>query len=190
VVRRYAGDRTNRRHRPGRALERCSYRFDVVSDYGAFRDLQRHRMLTIEWQHLGPQHGYTLPASVVEAGVEDRYREAMERSAALYDDLRDHFGVEQAGYAVALAFRVRYSMQLNAREAMHLLELRTSPQGHPEYRKVGQAMHTLIAEKAGHRALAELMCFVDHSDHELTGLERLSGERRAEARRLGVAPSI
>ncbi|HET9690220.1 MAG TPA: FAD-dependent thymidylate synthase [Acidimicrobiales bacterium] len=188
VVRRYAGDRTNRRHRPGRALERASYRFDVVSDYGAFRDLQRHRMLTIEWQHLGPAHGYTLPASVVAAGAEGGYRAAMERSAGLYDALAERFGVVQAGYAVALAFRVRYSMQMNAREAMHLLELRSTPQGHPEYRKVAQQMHHLVADQAGHRALAELMRFVDHADHESAGLERLAGERRAEARRAAITP--
>ena len=184
VVRRYAGDRTNRRHRPGRALERTSYRFDVVSDYGAFRDLQRHRMLTIEWQSLSPAHGYTLPGSVIAAGASDAYHGAMERSAALYDVLGERFGVQRAGYAVALAYRVRYSMQLNTREAMHLLELRTTPQGHPEYRKVGQQMHRLIAEQAGHRALAELMSFVDHADYEHEGLERLAGERRAEQRRL------
>ena len=71
----YVGERANRRHRPGRALERTEYRFDVVSDYGAFRDLQRHRMLTIEWQDLGPGLGYEMPRSVVEAGIADRYRE-------------------------------------------------------------------------------------------------------------------
>ncbi|MCU4184675.1 FAD-dependent thymidylate synthase [Acidiferrimicrobium sp. IK] len=188
VVRRYAGDRSNRRHRPGRALERSMYRFDVVSDYGAFRDLQRHRMLTIEWQSLSPAHGYTLPGSVIAAGAADAYHAAMERSAALYDVIGERFGPQRAGYGVALAYRVRYSMQLNAREAMHMLELRTTAQGHPEYRKVGQQMHRLIAEKAGHRALAELMTFVDHADYEHEGLERLAGERRAEQRRLRVQP--
>ena len=108
---------------------------------------------------------------------------AMDRSAALYADLRSRFSPPQASYAVALAYRVRYSMQLNARSAMHLLELRTTPQGHPEYRKVCQQMHTLIAERAGHRALAELMSFVDHENYEDGTLERLAGERRAEQRR-------
>lgn len=188
IIRKYAGDRSNRRHRPGRALERSSYRFDVVSDYGAFRDLQRHRMLTIEWQSLGPRHGYTLPGSVIAAGGADAYHAAMQRSADLHQVLGERFGPQRAGYAVALAYRVRYSMQLNAREAMHMLELRTTPQGHPEYRKVGQQMHRLIAERAGHRVLAELMRFVDHADYEHEGLERLAGERRAELRRLGTAP--
>jgi thymidylate synthase ThyX len=183
VVKKYAGERLNRRHRPGRALERTGYRFDVISDYGAFRDLQRHRMLTIEWQNLTPAHGYTLPAAVVKAGLADDYHRSMVRSARLHADLAERFGASQASYAVALAYRVRYVMQLNAREAMHMLELRTTPQGHPEYRRVCQQMHHQIAERAGHRTLAELMSFVDHRDYELDGLERLTGERRAEERR-------
>jgi hypothetical protein len=183
VIRKYAGERLNRRHRPGRALERTSYRFDVLSDYGAFRDLQRHRMLTIEWQNLTPAHGYTLPEAVVEAGGADEYHASMVRSAELHQALWQRFGPVQASYAVALAYRVRYAMQFNAREAMHMLELRTGPQGHPEYRKVCQDMHHLIAETAGHRALAALMSFVDHQDYELGVLERLEGERRAEQRR-------
>ncbi len=68
VVRAYVGERGNRRHRPGRALERGDYRFDILSDYGAFRDLQRHRLLTVEWQDLTPAHGYTMPRAVAEAG--------------------------------------------------------------------------------------------------------------------------
>jgi thymidylate synthase ThyX len=183
VMRRYAGERGNRRHRPGRALERVNYRFDVLSDYGAFRDLQRHRMLTIEWQSLTPGHGYQLPPAVVAAGAADAFDASMARSAELYDVLLSRVGLPQASYAVALAFRVRYAMHLNAREAMHLIELRTTAQGHPEYRKVCQQMHRLIAEQAGHRALATLMSFVDHHDYEMAGLERLESERRAEQRR-------
>ncbi len=184
VMQRYAGERLNRRHRPGRALERAYYRFDVVSDYGAFRDLQRHRMLTVEWQGLTPHHGYTMPEAVVEAGLEGAYTQAMERSAALYAVLAAQFGPTVAGYAVTLAHRARYSLQLNAREAMHVLELRTTAQGHPEYRRVGQQMHTLIAQKAGHRALAQMMSFVDHSTYG-DELGRLEAERRAQERRSG-----
>jgi thymidylate synthase ThyX len=190
VVRRYVGERRNRRHRPGRALERCDYRFDVISDYGAFRDLQRHRLLTVEWQDLTPAHGYTMPASVVDAGAEDAYAAAMQRSAQLHAALAERFQPSQAAYAVALAFRIRYVMQMNAREAMHLLELRTSPQGHPEYRLVCQRMHRLIAEKAGHRVIAEMMGHVDEADYDTAGLERLQGERRAEARRATKAPTL
>jgi thymidylate synthase ThyX len=145
VIRAYVGERANRRHKPGRALERVFYRFDVLADYGAFRDLQRHRMLTTEWQQLSPRHGYTRPEAVDLAGAQARFDEAMERSASLHDALADRFPA-QAAYAVSLAYKIRFYLHLNAREAMHLLELRTTPQGHPAYRVVGQEMHRLIAE--------------------------------------------
>ncbi len=179
VFRAYAGERANRRHKPGRALERVGYRFDVLSDYGAFRDLQRHRLLTIDWQTLSPRHGYSMPEPVETAGLAAAFEDAMARSADLHDALAERFPA-QAPYAVALAYRIRYVMQLNARSAMHMLELRTGPQGHPEYRRVCQEMHRLIAEEAGHRAVAEMMRFVDHGTYDL---ERLEAERRAEARR-------
>ena len=156
----YVGERRNRRHKPGRAFERTVYRFDVLADYGAFRDLQRHRMCTIEWQPLTPALGYDLPADVVEAGLAERFEDAMAASAALYTTLAPRFPA-QAPYAVGLAYRVRFAMTMNAREAMHLLELRTTPQGHPAYRLVAQQMHRLIADQAGHRAVAEAMRFVD-----------------------------
>jgi thymidylate synthase ThyX len=182
----YVGDRSNRRHRPGRAFERTSYRFDVVTDYGAFRDLQRHRMLTIEWQPLGPSLGYDVPDVVDEAGVAGRYIASLERSRELHEALAPEFPVESA-YAVALAYRIRYSMQMNARSAMHVVELRSSPQGHPAYRWVAQEMHRLIGERAGHRLLAEAMSHVDYGEPEL---ERLESERRAETRRTaGRIPS-
>jgi thymidylate synthase ThyX len=180
IVRAYVGDRANRRNKPGRALERPTYRFDVLADYGAFRDLQRHRLLTIEWQRLSPVHGYTRPDAVDAAGESGLFDDAMHRSAALHDVLADDFP-EQAAYAVSLAYKVRFMMQMNGREAMHLLELRTGPQGHPAYRDVGQRMHRLIADKAGHRAVAEMMRFVDHSTEP--ALERLDAERRAAQRR-------
>jgi len=183
VVRAYVGERTNRRHKPGRALERTDYRFDVLSDYGAFRDLQRHRLLTIEWQSLTPDHGFDVPDAVVANGAEAPYEDSLERSRSLYEALAERYP-QQAAYAVALAFKVRYVMQFNAREAMHLLELRTGPQGHPTYRAVCQEMHRLIAEQAGHRAIAELMAYVDHGSY---GLERLDAERRAASRRLAQA---
>jgi thymidylate synthase ThyX len=185
VMKAYEGRRSNRRHRPGRALERPSYRFDILADYGAFRDLQRHRMLTVEWQKLSPDHGYTRPDTIDAAGLDAAFDEAMERSATLHDVLHDEFP-EQAGYAVSLAYQVRFMLHLNAREAMHVLELRTTPQGHPAYRDVCQQMHRQIAERAGHRAIAEMMRYVDH-EREPT-LERLDAERRAEARRLNAAP--
>ncbi|MBO31263.1 MAG: thymidylate synthase [Acidimicrobiaceae bacterium] len=180
VLQALVGDRGNRRHRPGRALERPSYRFDILSDYGAFRDLQRHRMLTIDWQQLSTTHGYVRPPDVDTAGCANEFDSAMERSDSLYLAMEEVFP-QQASYAVSLAYKVRYMMHMNAREAMHLLELRTSPQGHPAYREVGQQMHHLISDVAGHRAIAEMMQFVDHSSDR--DLERLESERRAEEKR-------
>lgn len=175
----YVGSRENRRHRPGRAFERTDYRFDVLGDYGAFRDLQRHRLLTIEWQRLSCDHGYVIPDLVDESGGRDRFVEAMERSANLYAALRPEHPW-QAPYAVSMAYRLRYVMQFNAREAMHMLELRSSPQGHPSYRRVALEMHRQIAEVAGHRAIARAM---SHITTEAPELERLESERRAESRR-------
>ena len=176
----YVGERQNRRHRPGRAFERTSYRFDIVSDYGAFRDLQRHRMLTIEWQPLSTELGYEVPSVVEEAGLAPAFTASLERSRELHGALAELFP-EQAGYAVALAFNIRYSMQLSAREAMHLTELRSGPQGHPSYRVIAQQMHTAIAEQAGHRGLAAAMRFVDHGEVELG---RLDAEQRLSLRKV------
>jgi thymidylate synthase ThyX len=186
IIEAYIGERSNRRHRPGRALECTSYRFDIVADYGAFRDLQRHRLLTVDWQQLSTDLGFEVPALVEAAGLSDRFLESLERSKSLHDALAPYFP-EQSAYAVALAFNIRFVMQLNAREAMHVLELRSGPQGHPAYRKIAQEMHRLIAEQAGHRAIAESMRFVDHSE---TDLGRLEAEQRSESKRQSFGPSL
>jgi len=180
VLRAYIGERRNRRHKPGRAFERTGYRFDVLCDFGAFRDLQRHRLLTLEWQTLTPLHGYATPEPIDEAGLAEEWHRVMEDSAATWSRLADGAGPEVAQYAVAMAYRIRFVMQMNAREAMHLIELRSSPQGHPTYRRIAHQMHALIREVAGHRAIAEAMRFVDFSDVDL---ERLEAERRADAKR-------
>jgi thymidylate synthase ThyX len=182
VLEAYVGRRENRRHKPGRAFERTSYRFDVLGDYGAFRDLQRHRLLTLEWQPLSPRHGHATPEELEEAGALADWTRVMQESAALHDALAGAGLVEAAPYAVAMAYRVRFYMELNAREAMHVIELRTAPQGHPAYRRICQAMHRLIAEQAGHRALAAAMRYADYSGG-LGG--RLDAERATERRRSG-----
>ncbi len=181
LVKTYVGERGNRRHRPGRALERLDYRFDVLSDYGGFRDLQRHRLLTIEWQPLTPEHGYEVPGAVEAAGLADRFHAVMERSASLYDAMSEPLPA-QASYAVSMAYRVRYVMQFNAREAMHMIELRSQPAGHPNYRRVVQEMYRQIAESAGHHAVAEMMAYVDLTDGDEG---RQAAERALEARRAG-----
>ncbi|MGH9100780.1 MAG: FAD-dependent thymidylate synthase, partial [Acidimicrobiales bacterium] len=110
------------------------------------------------------------------------FTEVMERSQALHDMLVTAFP-EHAQYAVALAFRLRYVMQMNAREALHIIELRSGPQGHPSYRRVAQEMHRLVAEEAGHREIAAAMAHVDETPVQLDQLERLDAERRAAVRR-------
>jgi thymidylate synthase ThyX len=176
----YVGARGNRRHRPGRAFERTAYRFDVLTDYGAFRDLQRHRLLTLEWQPLSTRHGYSEPDALREAGVLDEWTRVMDASSDLYESMRSAGLDAAAPYAVAMAYRVRFYMDMNAREAMHVLELRTAPQGHPAYRRVCQRMHDLIRDEAGHTSIARAMAFVDHSEVEL---ERLKAERELERKR-------
>jgi thymidylate synthase ThyX len=181
----YVGERGNRHHRPGRAFERAVYTFDVVCDYGAFRDLQRHRLCTIVWQQLTPDLGYDLPPDLAAAGLEERYGARMRDLAALYRALEPRHPA-QAPYAVSMAHRMRFAITLNARELMHLAELRSAPQGHPTYRAVAQQMHRLVAEQAGHRGLAEAMRFVVHDDVDLG---RLAAEQRSQARRSGVLPA-
>ena len=180
VLRACIGDRANRRHKPGRAFERTRYRFDVLADYGAFRDLQRHRLLTLEWQRLSAEHGYVEPAAIDEAGALQDWKIVMNRSADLFGALEGQGLTDAASYAVAMAYRVRFYMDMNAREAMHVIELRTAPQGHPSYRRICQAMHRAISEVAGHHAIADAMQFADHSTVEL---ERLQQERALEKKR-------
>ena len=147
-----AGERRNRRHRPGRGWEAVRYRFEIVSDYGGFRDLQRHRLLTCQWQRLGPDLGAGIPEEVREAGVGGEYERALELSRAEFERLEAAGLPEAAPYALCLGYRIRYVLDLNAREAMHLIELRSGREGHPTYRAVAQAMYERIA--AVHPAIA------------------------------------
>ena len=181
IIQAGVGSRKNRRQRPGRAFEHASYTFDVLSDYGAFRDLQRHRMLTSEWQDLTTRHGCAPPDAAIEAiGAMSDWERVMADSAALYDRLEQRYSPLVPQYAVAMAYRIRFQMRMNAREAMHVIELRTSPQGHPAYRRVCRRMHELIAEQAGHAAIAEAMRFIGRGDVDL---ERLTAEKASEQKR-------
>ncbi len=171
--------RENRRHRPGRGFETLSYRFEIVSDYGAFRDLQRHRLLTCQWQRLTPDLGADVPQEVVEAGLGGEYARALEVSRTEYERLRAGGLAEEAPYALCLAYRIRYVLELDAREALHLIELRSGREGHPSYRAVALQMREEIARV--HPAVAAAMCFADDSTEPR--LERLLAEMRNESRR-------
>jgi thymidylate synthase ThyX len=179
------GERGNRRHRPGRGFEALRYRFEIVSDYGAFRDLQRHRMLTCQWQRLGPDLGAGVPDEVREAGAGDEFERALEVSRSEHERLSAAGLHEQAPYSLSLAYRIRYTLDLNAREAMHLIELRSGREGHPTYRAVAQAMHERIA--AIHPGVAGAMSFVDNSQEPR--LERILSEIRTQRKRSATGQS-
>ncbi len=173
------GERENRRHRPGRGLESVSYRFEIVSDYGAFRDLQRHRLLTAQWQTLSPALGAEVPEELEAAGVGDDFRAALEASRAEHARLVDAGRSELAPYAICLAYRIRYVLDLNAREAMHLIELRSGREGHPSYRAVARELHAQIA--AVHPSVAAAMTHLDPETEPR--LERILSEMRTHERR-------
>jgi thymidylate synthase ThyX len=177
-----AGERRNRRHRPGRGWEAVRYRFEIVSDYGGFRDLQRHRMLTCQWQRLGPDLGAGIPEEVRDAGIGSEYERALEISRREFDRLEAEGLHEAAPYALCLGYRIRYVLDLNAREAMHLIELRSGREGHPTYRAIAQAMYERIA--AVHPAIARAMTHVDSSSEPR--LERILGEIRTHRKQLAA----
>jgi thymidylate synthase ThyX len=172
------GARANRRQRPGRGFEAVRYRFEIVADYGAFRDLQRHRMLTIQWQPLTPYLGAGVPEQVDLAGCGDDYRRALEVSRREYERLQDSGLHDAAPYALCLGYRIRFILDLNAREAMQLIELRSGREGHPTYRAVALQMHAQIA--AVHPAVAAAMTHLD--DDTEPRLERILSEMRTQAR--------
>jgi len=174
VLTAYMGERLNRRHRPGRALENAHYSFDLVCDYGIFRDLQRHRIVDdLEWQELTPRYGYDVPTLVDEAGLTEQFEACFDLSLELHSALTKADYKLEAQYATLLGHKMRWKITYNAREAFHLHELRTSPQGHPGYRKLVQQMHDKVAEV--HPILAEAMKFVNKGEDE--ALTRLAAER-------------
>lgn len=177
VFQTYMGERLNRRHRPGRALEQAHYTWDLVCDYGIFRDLQRHRMVDdLEWQALSPRYGFEMPQLIEDAGLADQFEQCFDLSAQLYSQLQAEGLGYEAQYATLLGHKMRWTVTYNSREAFHLHELRTAPQGHPGYRKLVQQMHEQLATK--HPMLAEAMIFVNQDeDPELT---RLAAERATQ----------
>ncbi len=174
VMNSYIGERLNRRHKPGRALEQAHYSWDIICDYGNFRDLQRHRMVDdLQWQELTPRFGYDVPKLVEEAGLTEQFEKCFDLSYKLYSELQAAGYELEAQYATLFGHKMRWKIMYNARQAFHLHELRTAPQGHPGYRKLVKEMHDRIAEE--HPELAKAMTFVNQDeDPELT---RLAAER-------------
>ena len=174
VLQEHFSKRRHRRDKPGRAFENVYYTFDILGNLGLYRDLHRHRILTQERQAFTTVHGYDIPREIEEAGFRREFDACMNAAAALYEDIyRDLPG--EAQYVVPFAYKIRWYMKMNLREAVHLCELRTMPQGHPDYRFITQEMWRKIQEV--HPALAEVGRFIDWKSYRLG---RLQSEMRTE----------
>ncbi len=169
--------RKNRRHRPSRAFESVYYTFDLLNNFGMFRDFHRHRALTLERQLLTTDHGYNIPKEIKILGIEKDYRECMAKTKQTFDKIRTKYP-EQGQYVVNFAYNYPYFMKFNLREACHLIELRTVPQGHIDYRRVAQQMFREINRVHPH--LSKIMKFVDLKEYDL---ERFESEKRSEEKR-------
>jgi thymidylate synthase ThyX len=177
IITSYSKIRENRRHRPPRAFEMTDYTFDLLTNYGMFRDFHRHRALTLERQLLTTDHDYHTPNEIIELGIKKEFSECMNNTKNIFQKLRKNMP-EQAQYVVNFAYNYPYFMKMNLREATHLLELRTVPQGHIDYRKIAQKMYKLIAQK--HPILCKILKYVDMNQYEL---ERFESEKRTEEKR-------
>ena len=172
--------RTNRRHRPSRAFENTYYTFDLCNNFGMFRDFHRHRALTLERQLLTTDHGYVLPKEIETVGLEKDFKECMNNSKITFEKIRKKLP-EQSQYVVNFAYNYPYFMKLNLREACHLIELRTIPQGHIDYRRVAQEMYKQISKV--HPNISKIMKFVDLKEYDL---ERFESEKRTEEKRKNI----
>ena len=170
ILNSYTGNRKNRRHKPGRAFENSYYTFDILSDYGSFRDLQRHRLMTIEWQKMNPELGFNFPDEIKKTKYEKECRDLVIKSKNLYEKLSKDYPYLK-DYALLFGHNIRYSITLNLRQAFHLIELRTAKQGHISYRKVCMKMHDQIRDIAKHENFYNLMNYTAHEEYELQRLD-------------------
>ena len=158
---------------PLRELEHSQFTFEIVMDYGAFRDLQRHRICTQTSQLLTADLGYDISADVVKAGVKDKYVKAMEKAKKVYKKLSDKFPL-QAQYVLPLGFRKRYIVTMNLREIYHFVKLRTIPLAHESYRKIAYKIYEIMKDK--YPLLSKYMV-INYSEEELG---RLKSEEKTE----------
>lgn len=173
----YTKFRGNRRHRPGRAFEMVEYLFEMFTNFGMFRDLHRHRILTIERQLLSTKHGYDIPKEVIYSGIERDFKDCMYLSDNVYRKLAKTMPYE-AQYAVNFAYKYPYFIKINLRELYHMVELRTIAQGHPDYRYICQEIYKKV--NGVHPLLTKGMKFVDLNRYELG---RFETEKRGEMKR-------
>ena len=177
IIQEFVKIRKNRRHRPSRAFENVFYTFDLCNNFGMFRDFHRHRALTLERQLLTTDHGYSIPEEINTFGITKDFTDCMYNTKKTFEQIRKK-NPEQAQYVVNFAFNYRYFMKFNLREACHLIELRTVPQGHVDYRRVSQQMYNQINNV--HPTLSKIMKFVDLKEYDL---ERFESEKRTEEKR-------
>ncbi len=170
----YCGHRKNRRQKPGRAFENASFTFSIQANYGAYRDLQRHRILTQQRQLLCTKHGFDLPPEVKDAGYQSDFTDAVQAAAEAFQSFEKNYPFA-AQYVVPMAYKLQWYVTLNLREAFHLIELRSMEQGHPDYRRVAQ--HMFYEINRVQPRLASYMKFVDFKEY---GLERLGSEKKID----------
>ena len=177
IINEFIKIRTNKRHKPSRAFENVYYTFDLCNNFGMFRDFHRHRALTLQRQLLTTDHGFVLPNEIKTLGLEKDFKECMKNTKETFGKIRKKYP-EQSQYVVNFAYNYPYFMKLNLREACHLIELRTIPQGHIDYRRVAQQMYKQINKV--HPNLSQIMKFVDLKEYDL---ERFESEKRTEEKR-------
>ena len=177
IINEFVKLRTNRRHRPSRAFENVYYTFDLCNNFGMFRDFHRHRALTLERQLLTTDHGFKIPNEIKILGIERDFKDCMNKTKETFEKIRKKYP-EQGQYVVNFAYNYPYFMKFNLREACHLIELRTIPQGHADYRLVAQQMFKQINKI--HPNLSKIMKFVDLKEYDL---ERFESEKRTEEKR-------
>lgn len=180
IINEFVKNRKNRRHRPPRAFETASYTFDLINNFGMFRDFHRHRALTLGRQLLTTDHGYSIPKEMRILGIDKDFKDCMDNTKEVFNKIRTKYP-EQAQYVVNFAYNYPYFIHLNLREACHLIELRTVPQGHKDYREVAQDMFKQINKV--HPNLSKIIKFADLKEYEL---ERFESEKRTEEKRTGL----
>ena len=177
IINEFVKLRSNRRHRPSRAFENVYYTFDLCNNFGMFRDFHRHRALTLERQLLTTDHGFNIPDEIKILGIETDFTDCMNKTKETFEKIRKKYP-EQGQYVVNFAYNYPYFMKFNLREACHLIELRTVPQGHADYRLVAQQMFKQINKI--HPNLSKIMKFVDLKKYDL---ERFESEKRTEEKK-------
>lgn len=172
--------RENRRHKSPRALEQANFTFEILADFGVYRDLHRHRMLTQERQLLSCDYGYYIPPEIVGTELEKEYTDAMEKAKNAFDLIAAELP-EEAQYCVPMAYNVHWYFHVNLRSLQWLCELRSQPAGHTTYRLIAQEMARQVSLAVP--AFERFFKFVDYEGHQLGRLEaEIRQEEKVKAR--------